>query len=43
MVLKLLWRAYEHVAMVVGLLLLATVCLTWTPFALLLNPLLLRL
>ena len=40
MVLKLLWRAYEHVAMVVGLLLLATVCLTWTPFALLLNPLL---
>ena len=38
--LKLLWRAYEHVAMVVGLLLLATVCLTWTPFALLLNPLL---
>ena len=40
MVLKLLWRAYEHVAMVVGLLLLATVCLTWTPFALLLNRLL---
>ncbi|QTD43693.1 lysophospholipid acyltransferase family protein [Ottowia testudinis] len=38
--LKLLWRAYENVAMVVGLGLLAIICLTWTPFALLLNPLL---
>lgn len=38
--LKLLWRAYEHVAMVVGLSLLAIICLTWTPFALVLDPLL---
>ena len=38
--LKLFWRAYEYVAMVVGLGLLALICLTWTPFALLLDPLL---
>lgn len=37
---KLLWRAYEPVAMVLGLSLLALICLAWTPFALLLDPLL---
>lgn len=34
------WRIYEMAAMVVGLGLLALICLAWTPFALLLNPLL---
>lgn len=37
---KLFWRAYEPVAMVLGLGLLAIICLSWTPFALLLNALL---
>lgn len=37
---KFLWRAYEPVAMVLGLGLLAFICLIWTPFALVLNPLL---
>jgi len=37
---KLLWRAYEPVAMVLGLSLLALICLVWTPFALLLNAIL---
>ena len=37
---KFLWRAYEPVAMVLGLGLLAFICLLWTPFALVLNPLL---
>ncbi|MGB3068522.1 MAG: lysophospholipid acyltransferase family protein [Ottowia sp.] len=35
---KLFWRAYEPVAMVLGLGLLAIICLAWTPLALLLNP-----
>lgn len=34
------WRIYEAVAMVLGLGLLAVICLGWTPFALLLDPLL---
>ncbi|WP_231693073.1 lysophospholipid acyltransferase family protein [Ottowia caeni] len=34
---KLFWRAYEPLAMVMGLGLLAVICLAWTPFALLLN------
>ena len=38
--LKRLWHAYEVVAMVLGLGLLAVICLTWTPFALLLLPVL---
>lgn len=37
---KLLWRAYEPVAMVLGLSLLALICAIWTPVALVLNPLL---
>ena len=35
-----LWRAYERLAQVIGLGALALVCLSWTPFALLLNPVL---
>lgn len=37
-----LWIAYETLAMVVGLGALATLCLIWLPFAMLLNPLLPR-
>lgn len=37
---SLLWSVYEHLAMVVGLGALAVVCLTWTPFALALYPVL---
>lgn len=37
---KPLWIAYEYVAMVVGLGLLALICLGWMPFALVLKPLL---
>lgn len=37
---KLFWRAYEPIAMVIGLGLLAVICLSWTPFALLLNTVL---
>ena len=36
------WRAYEHVAMVLGLGFLALLCLVWLPFAFVLNPLLPR-
>lgn len=36
------WRAYEIVAMAVGLGSLAIICLGWLPFALVLNPLLPR-
>ena len=35
-----LWRAYERVAMALGLGTLALLCLAWLPFALLLHPLL---
>ena len=35
-----LWRAYERVAMTLGLGMLALLCLAWLPFALLLHPLL---
>ncbi|KAB2924220.1 MAG: 1-acyl-sn-glycerol-3-phosphate acyltransferase [Dechloromonas sp.] len=35
-----LWRAYELLAMAVGLGLLALLCLAWLPFALILKPLL---
>ena len=34
------WRIYECIAMVLGLSALALICLAWTPFALLLHPLL---
>ncbi|WP_332744215.1 lysophospholipid acyltransferase family protein [Hydrogenophaga sp.] len=37
---SLLWSVYEHVAMVVGLGALAVVCLSWSPLALALYPLL---
>ncbi len=37
---KLLWRLYEAVAMVIGLGALGLLCLAWTPFAMLLDPLL---
>jgi len=37
---RYLWRAYESVAMLLGLCLLVLVCLLWTPIALLLYPLL---
>lgn len=37
-----LWIAYETVAMLIGLGALGVVCLTWLPFALVLNPLLPR-
>lgn len=37
-----LWMAYEYVAMVLGLGLLALLCLLWLPCALILNPLLPR-
>lgn len=33
-----LWTVYEHVAMVIGLGLLAVICLAWLPFAMLLYP-----
>ncbi|MFZ2267619.1 MAG: lysophospholipid acyltransferase family protein [Azonexus sp.] len=35
-----LWIAYEYVVMLVGLSLLALICLIWMPFALILHPLL---
>lgn len=38
----LAWRAYEYVAMVLGLGFLALLCLLWLPFAMLLNALLPR-
>ena len=38
----LLWRAYESLAMLIGLGSLALLCLLWLPFALLLKPLLPR-
>ncbi|KRC11975.1 acyltransferase [Hydrogenophaga sp. Root209] len=37
---SLLWSVYEHVAMVVGLGALAVVCLSWSPLALALYPVL---
>ena len=37
---SMLWSVYEHVAMVVGLSSLALVCLSWSPLAIALNPLL---
>jgi 1-acyl-sn-glycerol-3-phosphate acyltransferase len=37
---KLLWVAYEYVAMLIGLGMLALICLIWMPFALILHPLL---
>lgn len=37
-----LWRAYEAIAMLLGLGALAVICLLWLPFALILNPLLPR-
>lgn len=37
---SLLWSVYEHVAMVLGLSSLAVVCLTWTPLAIALYPVL---
>lgn len=37
---SLLWRVYEHIAMVVGLGSLALVCLSWTPLAIALHPVL---
>ncbi|MHB1074949.1 lysophospholipid acyltransferase family protein [Thiobacillus sp.] len=39
---SLLWIAYEHLAMVIGLAALAAICLVWLPFAMLLHPLLPR-
>ncbi len=39
---SLLWSVYEHLAMVVGLSALALVCLSWTPPALALYPVLPR-
>lgn len=36
------WRAYERVAMLLGLGALAVMCLVWLPFAMLLHPLLPR-
>lgn len=36
----LLWRAYEFLAMVLGLGFLALLCLAWLPFAMILQPLL---
>ena len=39
---SLLWIAYEHLAMVIGLGALAAICLLWLPFAMLLHPLLPR-
>ncbi|WP_137920681.1 lysophospholipid acyltransferase family protein [Hydrogenophaga sp. 2FB] len=35
-----LWSVYEHIAMVVGLSSLALVCLSWTPLAIALHPVL---
>ena len=35
-----LWSVYEHVAMVLGLSALAVVCLSWTPLAIALYPVL---
>lgn len=35
-----LWRAYETIAMVLGLGMLGLICLVWLPFAMLLHPLL---
>ena len=35
---KLLWRAYERLAMLLGLGGLAVACLGWLPFALVLHP-----
>ena len=37
---SLLWSVYEHIAMVLGLSSLAVICLTWTPLALALYPVL---
>jgi 1-acyl-sn-glycerol-3-phosphate acyltransferase len=37
---RALWHAYEHVAMVLGLGMLALLCLAWLPFAMILQPLL---
>lgn len=37
---KPLWLAYEYLAMLVGLLALAVICLAWLPFAMLFQPLL---
>ncbi len=37
-----LWRAYETLAMLIGLGSLAVICLIWLPFAMLLHPLLPR-
>lgn len=37
-----LWRAYEAVAMVLGLGMLGLLCLAWLPFAMILHPLLPR-
>ena len=39
---KLLWRAYERLAMLLGLGGLAVACLGWLPFALVLHPFLPR-
>lgn len=39
---SLLWRVYEHLAMVLGLGALAVVCLSWSPLALALYPVLPR-
>ena len=39
---KLLWRAYERLAMLLGLGGLAVACLGWLPFALVLHPFLSR-
>ncbi len=39
---SLLWSVYEHLAMVVGLGALALICLTWSPLALALYPVLPR-
>lgn len=37
--LSLLWAAYEYLAMGLGLLFLALICLLWLPFALIMRPL----
>lgn len=37
---RALWRAYEYIAMVLGLGMLGLLCLVWLPFAMLLHPLL---
>lgn len=39
---RALWRAYEHIAMVLGLGMLGLLCLVWLPFALFLHLLLPR-